>query len=172
MNENKSTQKPKQVKLKDKSKKFHTYSNDKLGISFKYQDNWIKVKNGINENKLNVNMYAHEQGKEFRVSRLPTKMTPFIRRWRSIIAIYCVLNNDESIVEDIQVNKYIIDNEETVSLIACSSSKKTNSEYILVPHKEQYYLFMIRSSCDSKKIVIDDTNDQIKKILESFKFLD
>ncbi len=159
------------VKSKHNSKRFHTYSNDESGISFKYQDNWIEVKDGLIKNKLNVNIYSHEHSKEFSVSRLPTKMNSFIRRWRSITAIYCALNSDESIVEDIQVNKYIIDNEDTVSLITRSSSKKTNFEYILVPHKEQYYLFIISSSCNIKKITTENINDPIKKILESFKFL-
>lgn len=99
-------------------------------------------------------------------------MNFFIRRWRSTTAIYCVLNSDESIVEDVQVNKYIIDNEETVSLITSNSSKKTNFEYILVSHKQQYYLFIISSTYDNKKTAKDNINNQIKKILESFKFLD
>ena len=99
-------------------------------------------------------------------------MNFFIRKWRSNIAIYCVLNGDESIVKDVQVNKYRINNEETISLITQSSSKKTIFEYILVPHKEQYYLFTISSSYDSKKIFRDSINDQVHKMLKSFKFLD
>jgi len=172
MNENKTSYETRQGKSNNIKKKFHTYNNDKSGISFKYQDNWIEAKDGLIRNKLKVKLYNHGHSKEFSVSRLPPRMSFFIKRWRSNTAIYCVLNSNESIVEDVKVNKYIIDNEETVSLITSSSSKKTIFEYILVLHKERYYLIIISSSYDNKRRGIDNNNDQIKKILESFKFLD
>ena len=50
MNEKKSSHEPRQDKSKHNSKMLQIYSNDRLGISFKYPDNWIEVKTGLIKN--------------------------------------------------------------------------------------------------------------------------
>lgn len=172
------------------------FQNMQVGILFTCKSTWKKIDiENDNEDKVNKflkqNNQRHHQHPDILVgnSKMMTslsiyKLSPetnrFISRWGIYKTIYCILDQSEKIIGDINVNKYKIDKEDTVALTIYREEKdleKKNtrkveiSEYILVVHDNQGYLlcFMTFSNNNiSRKKSIDK---HIHQVLKSFKFL-
>lgn len=144
-----------------------------MGISFCYDSGWIEEMDETVRYRSGFDIYFYNKKSSLGISKLPIYMNAFVSKWMPNKAIICAINQDETIVEDVKFNKYNIDGEDTTSVITRVSKNEENTllEYILVGHKDQYYLLVFRTKC-SNQCSSDVNSKNIINVTNNFKFLE